>query len=150
LRFFAVHVVLKKMELKERKTQTTLKEKLSDHYRNRDFAAKKRDLGKLGVNFFWGMTISLFIESQFFLIPHLFSGWYTVGLIALVWFTMFGTTINWMGMYFASTSYVEKELKSKHFPESTETPSGWAYCPTCQVQFCLFPVITVEMCVPLP
>ncbi|XP_061174800.1 probable palmitoyltransferase ZDHHC24 [Saccostrea echinata] len=121
------------MELKERRAQATLKEKLSDHYRKREFKPSKRDISNLGVNFFWGMTFSLFFISQFILIPNLFSGWYMIGMIALVWFTMFETTINWMGMYFGSTSYVEKELRAKHFPEATENPTGWQYCLTCQV-----------------
>lgn len=121
------------MEVRERKAQTPLKEKLSDHYRKRDFTPKKKDVSKLGIAFFWGMTISLFLESVFYLIPHIFSGWNMVIFILLAIFTLFLTTINWMGMFFGSTGFVDKELSKKHFPQATETPRGWKYCPTCQV-----------------
>lgn len=123
------------MEVRERKAQTPLKEKLSDHYRKRDFTPKKKDVSKLGIAFFWGMTISLFLESVFYLIPHIYSGWNMVIFILLAIFTLFLTTINWMGMFFGSTGFVDKELSKKHFPQSTETPRGWKYCPTCQVWF---------------
>lgn len=123
------------MEVRERKAQAPLKEKLSDHYRKRDFTPKKKDVSKLGIAFFWGMTISLFLESVFYLIPHIFSGWNMVIFILLAIFTLFLTTINWMGMFFGSTGFVDKELSKKHFPQATETPRGWKYCPTCQVWF---------------
>lgn len=129
------------MELRERKTQATLKEKISDHYRNRDFSPKKKDVGKLGVMFFWGMTISLFFEAQFVLIPYLYSGWHMIGMILLAFFTLFGTFINWMGMFFGSTGNVDKDSMKKHFPDATETPKGWKFCPTCQVLFPLMKAI---------
>lgn len=123
------------MELRERNVEPTLKEKLKTHYQNRNFTANEKDASKFGRTFFWGMVVSLFFESQFFLVPSLYWGdiWSVLIASALVWFTLFETSINWMGTYFGQNNYVTSELKDEKFPGVAETPPGWTNCLKCQV-----------------
>lgn len=121
------------MELRERKPPT-LKERLSDHYKNRDFQVKEHQLNVGGIYFYWGMWISLFFECQ--LLTVLLYGdnlIKTFLFILLIWFSAFQCFINWMGTYFVDSSRVDASVKEKHHPGTMETPPGWYNCPNCQV-----------------
>ena len=134
----------RKMELRERRPggsdTVSLKDKLKLHYETRDFRFDKKNAFKstTGIKFFWFMTISLFIESQTILIPHLYGGdWLKVGLcFLLVWFTLFEAVINWSGVYFGMVNHADVALKEKHFPNHPDTPPQWKYCAMCQVSIC--------------
>lgn len=76
---------------------------------------KKKDVSKLGIVFFWGMIILLFFELVFYFILYIFSGWNMVIFIFLVIFILFLIMINWMGMFFGSIGFVDKELSKKYF-----------------------------------
>ena len=121
------------MEMRERKPPT-LKEKLTDHYKNRDFTVKDKDLKTSGVYFFWGMWLSLFIEGQIITVLMYGDDWVkTAGLLLVIWFLAWQSFINWMGTYFVESSKVDSSVKEKHHPGTLETPPGWYNCPKCQV-----------------
>ncbi|XP_071161285.1 palmitoyltransferase ZDHHC22-like [Mytilus edulis] len=121
------------MELRERKPPT-LKEKFSDHYKNRDFTVKKTQINTIGVAFFWGMWISLFIEGHILTFQLYGDNWIKTGVIfVLIWFSAWQSFINWFGTYLVDVSKVDAAVKEKHHPGILETPTGWYNCPNCQV-----------------
>ncbi|XP_053399400.1 palmitoyltransferase ZDHHC22-like [Mercenaria mercenaria] len=121
------------MELRERnKPEESLKEKLRAKWHTRDFTPKEHHSNIFGMNFFFISSISLLIESLFFLVPRVFPE--TRWIMSLVTFIMFcETLLNWHRSYFDTANYVKSETKEKYFPDTDETPAGWKSCFKCQV-----------------
>lgn len=123
------------MELRERKQADdleTLKDKLRTKWNERDFTPKKEDSDKHTMRFFFAMLLSLLIECEFYLIPYGFAEnrWIHTVLVLVVFLQVL---INWHRSYFDSANVVTAEMKTKLFPDSSDTPQGWKSCFKCQV-----------------
>ncbi|GFO50512.1 palmitoyltransferase [Plakobranchus ocellatus] len=119
--------------------QATLKEKLSEHYRKRDFKAKKQTASTAGIVFFLGMLFTLVLEGLVVLLPNHFmtedgeiGPGYRWAQLFCVWLFL-ETALNWYNTYYDIANRVTKEMKSNYYPVSSETPPGWKNCPTCMM-----------------
>ncbi|XP_050404146.2 palmitoyltransferase ZDHHC22 [Patella vulgata] len=115
--------------------QVTLKEKLKAHYDNRNFQPQETSANKVGVAFYWFMTISLLFESLLILIPTLFKDNTTVKLLCqvLVFMALVECNACWFLTYKDVSNYVRKTFIEKYFTQIQETPPGWRSCPSCQL-----------------
>ncbi|GFR72423.1 palmitoyltransferase [Elysia marginata] len=119
--------------------QATLKEKLSEHYRKRDFKAKKQTASTAGVVFFLCMLVTLVLEALVVLLPRNFTSedgsvtsGYRLAQLLCVWLFV-ETAVNWYNTYYDVSNRVTKEMKAAHYPTTSETPPGWKNCPLCML-----------------
>lgn len=132
------------MEVRERKQEPTLKEKLKEKWNTRDFTPKEDHSNMFGMNFFFILYVSLLIECLFFLVPQVFpeTRWITT---LLTIFVFSETLINWHRSYFDTANYVKTETKEKYFPDKEDTPEDWTSCFKCQVNIDVY--IYCHICV---
>ena len=110
--------------------QATLKEKLSEHYRKRDFKAKKQTASTTGVVFFLSMLVTVVLEGLVVLLPRYYTtddgsmaSGYRFAQFLCIWLFI-ETSVNWYNTYYDVANRVTKEMKATHYPATSETPPG--------------------------
>ena len=122
-----------------RSTNASLKEKLQEHYRSRDFTPRVTSASKVGLTTTGVLIFLLFLESLVVLLPGVYAAqekdgevearsgwlgegyWLTLVVVVLSWVEV---TWNWWRTYYDVPNWVTKEMKAAHFGQMLETPPG--------------------------
>ncbi|XP_076463564.1 putative palmitoyltransferase ZDHHC24 [Babylonia areolata] len=129
---------------------TSLKEKLKEHYQNRSFTPPPGSESRNGMITVGCGIFIMFLESLAVLLPGVYFGrnaekgdslmgrvgwfgepwWVAVVVIVFSWVEV---TWNWWRVYYDKPNWVTKDMKTALFGQSLDTPEGWRHCPTCQL-----------------
>lgn len=121
----------------QQRGQTTLKEKLVQHYQTRDFRPRPASASKAGLLTTGLMIFSIVLEAVFFLLPGLYGGggekqqarnglfgegyWTCLAVVNFTWVEL---TWFWWRTYMDVANYVRKSTKENLFGQMLETPPG--------------------------
>ena len=122
-----------------RSPNASLKEKLKEHYENRNFTPRVTSASKVGLIATACMIVSLFLEALVVLLPGVYTaqeeegevtaryGWlgegYWLALLVLV-LSWVEVTWNWWRTYYDVPNWVTKEMKTAQFGQMLDTPVG--------------------------
>ena len=114
----------------------TLKEKLKNHYNNRNFSTNPRNASRIGLANSGLQNLFFVIEAIVILLPELYKGSVTGGCnvgffgegywlsLSIVLFLALETAWFWWRTYYDVPNWVTKEMKETYYGQIVDTPLG--------------------------